>query len=484
NLIVGFAEMMYLVPETYEGVVWAPTLVADIGRMYRASRHLQDLVNDILDLSRIDAARLPMFRELSDVRAIVQDAVATVNPLFEQKGLTLTIECAADLPKLFVDRTRIRQAILNLLNNAVRFTDQGGITIRVERSDEAVLLHVSDTGVGIPQDQLERIFEQFTQVEIGSRSRGGAGLGLAISRQFVELHGGRMWAESETGKGSTFSVSLPLPGVVAPQLLRRLPGRTTVDFSRAPVVVVDPDPGIADMLSRYLGDRPVLAARDLAESERVVHAEHPLAVIVNCVPETPPASWVGPSGPLSERYNVPVLRCSIPSPSWLSQSTGLDECLTKPIAREMLGEVLERYCGAAGKVAIVDDEAGFVSLITRMIETLPGDYEVVTAYSGAEAIRLVEEQRPALMLLDLLMPEMSGFDVLDVLRANRDLEHLRVVAVTATSYAEDILTRQGGYLTVTQPNGYSAGAVADFLNLALQIFRPDYVGDARNAYSA
>ncbi|MGB9578506.1 MAG: ATP-binding protein, partial [Halothiobacillaceae bacterium] len=214
NLIVGFAEMMYLVPETYEGVGWTADLVSDLKELYRASRHLQSLINDVLDLSRIDASRLPMFREMQDIRPIIADAMDTIAPLLRQRGLSYAIHVPEELPQLFVDRTRIRQVLLNLLNNAVRFTDHGGITIRVERQTDAVVVGVQDTGVGIPEQQIGHLFEDFSQGDAGLRSRVGAGLGLAISRRFIQLHGGRMWVESQVGVGSTFYFSIPLPGSV------------------------------------------------------------------------------------------------------------------------------------------------------------------------------------------------------------------------------------------------------------------------------
>jgi len=212
NLVVGFAEMMYLDADSYEGMHWTPELVSDVVELYRASQHLQSLVNDILDLSRIDASRLPMFRELQDIGPILRDAVEAIRPLAVQHGLECVIAPTPDLPQLFVDRTRVRQIMLNLLNNAVRFTNRGGITVRAELNGASVHISVSDTGVGIPEDQLSKLFERFSQAEAGFRSGAGAGLGLALSRQFVELHGGRMWAESTPGVGSTFFFSLPLPG--------------------------------------------------------------------------------------------------------------------------------------------------------------------------------------------------------------------------------------------------------------------------------
>jgi signal transduction histidine kinase/CheY-like chemotaxis protein len=490
NLIVGFAEIMYLSPESYDGVGWTPDLESDIREMYRASRHLQSLIDDILDLSRIDAARLPMFRELLDLRSVVSDALETMSPLLKQHHLTLTTHWPDALPQLFIDRTRIRQVMLNLLNNAVRFTDQGGITVEIEQTEEAVHLSVRDTGVGIAPAQLAHIFEEFRQADPGPRSRGGAGLGLTISQRFIEMHGGRMWAESEPGAGSTFHFALSLPGAVAQTVgFQLVEGRVHVEQT-APVLVVDPDPNIASMLSRYLGDHRLVMAADLVEAFATVEAQHPLAVIVNLPPDAPTQGWLGGAGSgstgasvasaaalntLSERYNIPVLRCSLPSGSWLQGgSSGIDECLTKPVLRSALKQVLEKHCPQGGSLLMVDDDPAFISLMTRMVRILRKDVRVRTAYRGRQALRLARQHAPDLVLLDLLMPEMDGFQVLRALRENLHLTRVCVVAVTATSYAEERLRRTGGFFTVTQSGGLSSGAVTEMLRVTLQNVRPNY----------
>jgi len=477
NLIVGFAEIMYLAPESYDGVLWTPDLEGDIQEMYRAAKYLQSLVNDILDLSRIDAARLPMFRELGDIRTIIQEAAETISPLLEQCDLSYSLESPGNLPQLFVDRTRIRQVMLNLFSNSIRYTDKGSISVHVEQTANTVVVSVHDTGIGIPGDQLESIFEEFHQVSGGPHSRGGVGLGLALCRQFVELHGGRIWAESQVGVGSTFYFSLPLPGAT-PQTapLYRLPGRKHLDLSKAPVVVVDPDPTIAEMLARYLGDHPMLSARDPEEAEALIECEHPLAVIANHPRDVPEATWLSSLGERSERYDVPVLRCSIPSPSWLQQASGLDDCLTKPVSRESLQRTITKYAHLPGTILVVDDDPGFVSLMTRVLGTLEPTHEVLTAYSGTQALRLAQERKPQLILLDLLMPEVDGMSVVRALRQDPALRDTIVIAVTATSYAEEILSRQGSHFTLTQSQGISPGTLVELLNAALQVVRPNYVG--------
>ncbi|MGQ9681020.1 MAG: hybrid sensor histidine kinase/response regulator [Anaerolineae bacterium] len=481
NLIVGFAEMMYLAPETYEGVQWTPDLESDIGRLYRASKHLQSLVDDILDLARIDAGRLPMFRELQDLAPIIHEAVETVLPLLEQRHLSYSVTCAPDLPPLLVDRTRIRQVMLNLLNNAARFTDVGGIAVRAELCPEGVCVSVQDTGVGLAPEQLERIFEEFYQADGGGRHRGGTGLGLAVSRQFIELHGGRLWARSTPGEGSTFSFVLPLPGSL-PQATSLLHVPAREPASRAPIIVVDPDPGLAHMLARYLGDYPLLPACDLPEAEALIDTERPQAVIINEEPQVHAIRNETAILTLA-RYNVPVFRCSIPSPGWLSRASGFATCLTKPLALSSLQPVLDRYAPVAGTILLVDDDPGFVSLLARMVRSLGFRGHVLSAYGGREAIELARRFKPQLVLVDLLMPEVDGFAVLRALQQEPGLEAVTFVAVTASSFGEDAVLRGQSQFAITRAGGLSTGTVAELLRVALPLVQPVYEAGLNNVSS-
>ena len=242
------------------------------------------------------------------------------------------------------------------------------------------------------------------------------------------------------------------------------------------VITTAPDPGAR---------LRALAARDGAVAEELVEAAHPVAVIVNQAPDAPPGSWLGPVGQLSERSSVPVLRCSVASPSWLQRATGLDDCLTKPVSREALRGMVERYLEEPGAVLVVDDNPGFVSLVQRMLAAMPRVREVFTAYSGSEGLRVARERHPQLVLLDLLMPELDGFDVLQELRGDPSLEKTRVVAVTATSYAEEVLLREGGHFTVSKPGGLSAAETVELLRATIRSLHPEYLrGEESTSASA
>ncbi|NLG28589.1 MAG: response regulator [Chloroflexi bacterium] len=484
NLVVGFTEVMYLAPETYDGARWTPELQGDIEEMYRASRHLQSLVDDILDLSRIDASRFPMFRQLQDIAPIIEEAAATLAPLFRQRKLAFNIQLPDRLPQLFVDEVRIRQVMINLLNNAVRFTEQGSITVSAHASETDVTVSVADTGVGIDQSDLGRIFETFRQTGNRRLQQGGAGLGLALSRQFVQLHGGKMDVESTLGQGSVFSFVLPLPGALPHSTsLQHTDDRRSVDRDSAPVLVVDPDPGLAEMLARYLGDRAMVPVGTAQEADALIERYHPLAVVVNQLPGGSSDAWLGTIGSESARYAVPVLRCSISSPSWLHRSNGFDRCLTKPVARDTLRSLIGQP-PAPSTVLVVDDDPAFVTLMTRMLGTLPEVAAVLTAYSGEQALRIAHQRSPDLAFVDLLMPGMGGLQVAAELRASGDCNAMRIIGVTATGYAEEALLQRGTYLTLSQASGLGTTTVVEGLRALLKVAHADYLSGVGSTSSS
>jgi len=478
NLILGFSEMMYLSPDVYGDVEWPLKLRRDVHQIYGSSRQLLDLINDVLDLSRIDAVRMPIHREPSDLREIIREAVETASDLFRGRDLDLRVEMPPGLPPLNLDRTRIRQVLLNLLNNAARFTERGHIIVSAERNEREVVVSVSDTGVGIPSEELPAIFEEFHQVDMSLRRRQeGAGLGLAISKRFVELHNGRIWAQSQVGEGSTFTFSLPLPEAEFP-VGRLRPGRS-VEPPRNPyqpsLIVVDKDPAVATLLERYLRGYQVLRMEELEgeKTQQLIEEWHPHALILNLPPGA--KSWE----PMREEAlriassRVPLLLCSLPSQKWQEEEVNVQGWLTKPVYREQLLEVLERVDGAR-EVLVVDDDRGFVQLVRRILAASDGKYEVRWAYEGEEALARIQEKRPDLLLLDLIMPGMDGFQLLEELRGDEKLRSIPVVIVTATSYGEDAVAQRGSMIGLARRRGFETKEVIECLQALLDVIEPQY----------
>ncbi|MDI7275075.1 MAG: HAMP domain-containing sensor histidine kinase, partial [Anaerolineae bacterium] len=209
NMIIGLVELMVRHPEIYT-VVLSPKMRKDLETVHRNCEHLLDMINDVLDLSRVEAGRFPLHREPVSLQDVVRRSVAAVSPLLEQKQLGLLVTIPEELPPAYCDRTRIEQVILNLLSNAARYTQAGHIEVEVSYGSEQVLVRVTDMGPGIRPEDAQRVFDPFYQAASTRSEGGGSGLGLSISKQFVELHGGRMWLESKLGAGTSFYFSLPL----------------------------------------------------------------------------------------------------------------------------------------------------------------------------------------------------------------------------------------------------------------------------------
>lgn len=488
NLIVGFSEMMYFSPDVYGNMEWPNTLRRDVRQIYQSSRQLLELVDDVLDLARIDAAGMPVRRERSDLGEVLREAVSTIGDLIRGRDLELRLEIPEPLPALNIDRTRIRQVLLNLLNNASRFTEHGSITVSAEVGDDEVIVSVADTGIGIPPEELVRVFDEFHQVDMSlRRRREGSGLGLAISRRFVELHEGRIWAESTVGKGSTFCFSLPLPGhepsigrLMAPKRVSALPARQEEEPS---LVVVDRDQAVSGVVHRYLPQYRVLQADTVEEGIALVNEWHPRALVINVPPEGDAQAATLQHALDHVPPGVPVISCSVPSQTWLTSGTGVWDCLTKPVTRDQLMGVL-RELGPVKDVLIADDDRGFTQMVSRFLQAADEDYRVRAAYDGAEALAEARAERPDVILLDLMMPNMDGFQFLEALRADPALCDVAVVVVTATSYGEDLVARRGSAVAMHRQKGFSIGESLKYLRALLDLTEPDYTPRNGTGHSA
>ncbi|MEE8389174.1 MAG: HAMP domain-containing sensor histidine kinase, partial [Anaerolineae bacterium] len=299
NMIIGFSEMITQAPQVY-GARLPPELLADIAAIQRNSQHLSRLVDDVLDLSQIEAGRMALVKEWTTLQEIVDEATLAVRPLYESKGLYLEAECPPDLPPVFCDSTRIRQVVLNLLSNAGRFTEQGGVRIKVWCEKDNIVIGVTDTGPGIALEDQEKLFEPFHQVDSSIRRRhGGSGLGLSISKRFVEMHGGKMWLESEVDVGTTFHFSLPLDTSLS--TVRASDGakrwfspydeyeykvRTRRSKAPAPTVMprfvlLEKGQTLQRLFSRYLGDTEIVSVRDIEQATRELSRTPAQALLVN-----------------------------------------------------------------------------------------------------------------------------------------------------------------------------------------------------------
>ncbi|MCX7681547.1 MAG: ATP-binding protein [Anaerolineae bacterium] len=474
NLILGFSEMMYLSPEIYMQE-WPPTLRRDIYQIYRSSRHLLEMIDDVLDLSRFEIVGFTLNKEPTALGALIQEAVEISRDLFTGHPVRLETEIAEDLPILEVDRTRIRQVLLNLLSNASRFTEEGEVRVRAVANDHEVLVSVSDTGTGIPADKIPYLFDEFYQVDHSlHRKHGGAGLGLAISKRFVEAHDGRIWVESELGKGSTFTFTLPIPERHVPiaRLRTSRPLEPPRPESRYPLLVVDPDISVANLVRRYLPDYEVIHIDHADTLAEQIALYHPQAVIYN----VPPGKKLAESE--LPRMMVPFIECSLPSHAWVVSDLAVKACLTKPITSQQLLDAIAPL-GDIRSVLVIDDDRGFCQLVERMLQASGRDFEVRKSYGGEEGLQAMRSHRPDLVLLDLIMPGKDGFEVLEEMRRDSSLEHVPVILLTATTLAEDALTRHGSQITILRPGGLMPAEVLRYLHTIVGVLEPYY--DERTA---
>ena len=477
NIILGFTEIMYASPEVYGDMAWPQMLRRDIAEIRRCARYLADMVDDILDLARIEAGRMPIRREPSDLAAIISEAVEIGQRLLGDRPVKLVVELQQGLPELLLDRARIRQVLVNLLTNAVRFTQLGQIKVAAARRDKEVLVSVADTGSGIPPDQLEAIFDQFRQVDAGRRSdTGGKGLGLAIAKQFVQMHGGSIWATSRLGEGATFYFTLPL----AQKDFSRSRGPTPAPLPRSPyppsVVVLGPGESAtaaaSAYLRRHLDGYDVFPAGGQAELPALVERVHPRAVIVtqpagHADNVEPPLSAALPAG-------TPVLHVSLPVVVPPTGSDGFAAYLTKPVSGEQLLPILRRLA-PSGEILVVDDDRSFVQLVLRLLQASGCAYETRTAYNGEEALRKMRQHAPSAVILDMVMPHLGGHDVVAAMRAQPELAAVPVIAVSGADAGHDSPPAPAPSLFLRKPAGLREGEVLALIKSTLEIVRPDYV---------
>lgn len=490
NLIVGFTEVMIQSPEYY-GQALPPNYLHDLGIVYRNARHLQDLIGDVLDLARIEAAQMNLVLEKINPQDLVRTVTSTVRSLAESHGLYLRAEVQPNLPEIWVDPTRIRQVLFNLINNAVRFTEHGGITIYVTQQGPDVRFAVTDTGVGIAPEDLDRIFEEFEQVDSSThRSKEGAGLGLAISRQFVTLHKGRMGVKSNLGEGSTFFFTLPADK--APHepaegeaLLRTIRVGDVKNLDEPILLVITRSPTAATMLTRYVQGLRTVVAPDLDRAREAAQQLIPQMIVIDQASSVLDADQMQT---LIRTWNLPqtiLVGCPLPGEEMLRQRLDVDGYLVKPVSHQSLWDVLRQFGEEIDRILVVDDDRDFVLLISRLLEDNPvRSYRVTSANTGQEALNLLEHYSPDLILLDMILPDVNGTRIAQQIRAREQTRTTPIIFVSA----QDVMDYQEpipGAITVTRREGLTPSEVIKWIQaLAATAVLPKPALEAPQAASA
>ncbi len=468
NLIIGFSEMMIMSPQSYDDEPLPAAYRGDLQSIHRNAKHLSQLIDDVLDLSQVEAARMGLVREPARLADVVDEAIAAVAQIFKSKRLSLVSSVSPDLPQVEIDRTRVRQVLINLLNNAGRFTDSGGVTISAEVREDDVVVGVADTGIGISEEDLAKTFEEFRQLD-GSirRKAGGSGLGLAISRKLIELHGGRMWATSKLGEGTCFYFSLPLKQDITALPTRReweLAAHVGKPLQREQsVVVVASEQRTAGLFERYLDGYRVLSASSMEDAQRLC-AQEPVRAVINTL--TPGStSWLDPGVVANGGSNVPMIAVALRGLNVTAQAMGVTRYLTKPVLQEHMTSVLNDLGPGVRNLLIVDDDHDTVRLLSRMARLVDRRYHITRAFDGRQALDSMNKRTPDAVILDLLMPDMDGYTVLERMRASPRLAGVPVVVATARGREQESISAEG--LGLVRKDGFSIAEVMRCLKATL-----------------
>jgi len=456
NAIIGYSEM--LIEEAED--LGQDDFVPDLKKIHAAAKHLLALINDILDLSKIEAGKMTIFAESFDVGAMLGDVVSTIRPLVEKNRNTLTVQSPDDLGTMRADLTKVRQVLFNLLSNATKFTQDGTIRLEAARqhaeTGPQMTFSVRDSGIGMTPAQMGKLFQAFMQAESSTaRNYGGTGLGLAISRKFCQMMGGDITVESEYGRGTTFTVTLPVDVAraepttqPAPAPAAPAPEGVATERRKPIVLVIDDDPAVRELMQRSLGKDgyDVKLAGDGRTGLDLARASRPDVILLDVMmPGMDGWTVLTSLKNDPELQAIPVIMATMVDDQQMGLALGADEYLVKPVDRDRLTAALRRHSGRGDgqSLLLVEDDPAAREMVQRTLER--EGWQVVTAENGRVALERVAAQPPALVLLDLMMPEMDGFEFLHRLRQTPDGRDIPVVVLTAKELTpEDTRVLQDG----------------------------------------
>ena len=445
NAIIGYSELL-AEDATDRGET---TSVGDLQKIQGAGKHLLGLINGILDLSKIEAGRMDVYLEQIYLAKLADEVRTIVDPMVKKNANTFVVECPPDIGSMRTDVTKLKQSLINLVSNAAKFTKSGKVRLALARASgdgghagDHIVFRVSDTGIGMTEEQLGRLFQAFTQADSSTtRNYGGTGLGLTITRHFAVMLGGSIEVASKPGEGSTFTLILADQPLSVPSLADDIDDATVVtDASALTVLVVDDDPTTHDMLTTTLAKEGyrLLHARDGAQALEILRTSPPDLVTLDVMmPKVDGWSVLGMMKSDPDLEHIPVIMITIVDDRSLGYSMGASEYMTKPIDRARLVALIRRFTGhdADGVVLIVDDDAEVRDIVRSTVQG--AGMRTGEAVNGRVALHWLQDHpRPALILLDLMMPEMDGFEFLEHMRDDDELRDIPIVVLTAKELTE------------------------------------------------
>ena len=443
SAVIGYSEML---EEEVEDA-GQTHLLGDIGKIKGSARHLLSLINDVLDLSKIEANRMTVYAETFDVATLANDVAATVSALMRQKNNELVIDLEPGLGEMRSDQTKLRQCLFNLLSNAAKFTEGGRITLSGRRDGANLVFRVQDTGIGMTPEQLAKLFQRFTQADASTtRKFGGTGLGLAITRALCRLLGGDVAVQSETGHGSSFTITIP--ATLADQTQANLAAEQAAEpplDGDGSVLIIDDDPAQRDLMTRFLRREgfEAVSAADGQSGLQMARAVRPRAIMLD-VMMPGMDGWAVLSQLKADPVlaTTPVVMVSFVNEQALGMSLGAADWVPKPIEWDELRRVMDRFREDGGEALIVDDDPGLRERLRATLER--NGWTVAEADNGRTALDIVAHRPPRVILLDLMMPVMDGFSFLKALRERPGCENIPVVVLTARDLSADDRMRLGG----------------------------------------
>ncbi len=458
NAIIGYSELLKEEAEDLEQENFIPDLL----RIHSAGKHLLGLINDVLDISKIEAGKMELHLENFDITTVFNEVISTIQPQVENKNNTLTVQCDDTLGEMCADMIKLRQILLNLLSNAAKFTEQGLICVEVSRQvqddEDWVRFCVTDDGIGMTAEQQQKLFQPFIQADASTtRKYGGTGLGLAITKEFAEMMGGQINVASEFGHGSRFTVLLP--AIVSEQPITQ-PTEELLLEGDGIVLVIDDDSMVRELLKNYLTNigYAVAVAASGKEGIRLAKKLRPDAIILDV--KMPGIDGWNVLSTLKTNpllTDIPVIMMSIEDLQSEGYALGATDYLVKPVGQEKLVTILEKYHigdDSQSLVMIVEDDAVIREFIAEMLKN--AGWRVFKAENGQIALEQLNNKKPTLILLDLMMPVMDGFEFLTHLRDNEKWCSIPVVVLTSTHLSpEEQANLQGGVQTIFQKETYN-----------------------------
>ena len=433
NAILGFAELLI---DNRETDIAPERRRKFLETIHRSGKHLLALINDILDLAKVDAGQMTIEVESIPATGAVAEALGVVEQLAQDRGILLGSHIDPTL-SITADPGRLKQILLNLLSNAIKFTEQGGqVTVRARRDGQRSRFEVTDTGMGITQEDQPRLFHEFQQASSADRRRQGTGLGLALTRRLVELHGGTIGLDSVPNEGSTFWFTMPLAAENATSA--KAPPDQSLDAGGPLILVVEDDESAAELLIHYLHSAGYVTevARDGIEALEKARRLTPAAITLDVMlPELDGWDVLAELKQDEHTRDIPVVVVSVTNQQSHGRALGAADYFVKPVNRDALVARLSRYAFTSTvkqrdvRVLVVDDDPEARELVAKILEPL--GFTVIRAANGEEGVELARQAAPDLVILDLVMPGISGFEVVRILKADLYTRAIPVLVVTA-----------------------------------------------------